>query len=409
MKTVYFDCFSGASGDMILGALVHAGVSERELIEQLKRLGVENYEVRFETVDRAGISATRALVTTGEERHHRGLSDIVKIIEDSSLSVSVKERAIKIFTKLAQAEAKVHNEPIERVHFHEVGALDAIIDIVGACICFDILGVERFVSSALHVGSGTVEMAHGRFPVPAPAVTEILRDVPVYSTDVRGELVTPTGAAIISTVCESYVPLPKMRIEQTGYGAGGREYNNFPNALRVFVGETEINARNGNDGLLVRDDTLPPSATSTLVERLLMLETNIDDCSPQTLGYVMDKAFASGALDCFFTGAQMKKNRPGTVVSILCRPADAERLRAMLFAETTTLGVRTTEVLRHAVARKIVTVETEYGEINLKVARLEDATERATPEYEDCRRAAESYGVSLLCVEQAARAAFAKS
>lgn len=391
---------------MILGALVHAGASERELVVELKKLGVANYEIEFTKVDRAGIDATRALVTTGEEHAHRKLSDIEKIINGSALTETVKERAIKIFTNLAQAEAKVHNEPIAQVHFHEVGALDAIIDICGACIGFEILGIERFVSSALHVGSGTIEMAHGRFPVPAPAVTELLRDVPIYQTDVRGELVTPTGAAIINTVCESYEPLPRMRIEATGYGAGGREYRNYPNVLRVFTGETEKNLRSGNKERSVADDALINSAMGATVERLLMLETNIDDCSPQTLGFVLDKAFASGALDCFFTHAQMKKNRPGTLVSILCRPADAARLREMLFTETTTLGVRVSEVTRHALAREIVTVETEYGEIDLKVAHLADSCVRATPEYEDCRRAAELHNVPLLRVEQAARAAY---
>lgn len=409
MKTLYFDCFSGASGDMMLGALVAAGVPEQELVAQLAQLGVSNYEVSFKTVDRAGISATRALVVTGEEHHHRRLSDIVKIIENSALAESVKDRAVKIFTKLAVAEAKVHNEPVERVHFHEVGALDAIIDIVGACICFDILGIERFVSSALHVGSGTVEMAHGRFPVPAPAVTEILRDVPVYQTDVRGELVTPTGAAIISAVCDSFVPLPAMRIERTGYGAGGREYRNFPNVLRVYIGETEKNAGSEDEGRTAVGDALESSATGATVERLLMLETNVDDSTPQTLGYVMDRAFELGALDCFFTGVQMKKNRPATLVSILCRQADAQKLREMLFAETTTLGVRTSEVLRHALAREVVTVETEYGKINLKVANLEDSVQRATPEYEDCRVAAKNFNVTLRQVVEAAREAFRES
>src|SRR2546423_2404146 len=222
MRLLYFDCFAGVSGDMTLGALVGAGADARALVEQLEQLDFGNFEIRFEQVDRAGISATRAVVTTEEQHHHRGLSQILKIIERSRLSVGVKDRAARIFTRLAEAEARVHNMPVEQVHFHEVGALDAIVDVVGACIGFELLGIDRFTASPLHVGSGTVEMAHGRFPVPPPAVAELLRGHPVYATDIAGELVTPTGAAIVSALCESYGPLPAMQLQATGYGAGGR-------------------------------------------------------------------------------------------------------------------------------------------------------------------------------------------
>ena len=244
----------------------------------------------------------------------------------------------------------MHNEPVERVHFHEVGALDAIIDVVGAAICFELLGVERFVSSPLHVGSGTVEMDHGRFPVPPPAVAELLKGVPFYSTDIVGELVTPTGAAIITTVCEEFGPIPQLKLEQTGYGAGTREYEKFPNVLRVLIGDDQ-------------------TSTST-DERLWMLETNMDDISPQILGHVMDRAFELGALDCYFTSVQMKKNRPGVMLSILCRDEQRSALSEMLFAETTTLGIRSYEVERRALDRKIVRVETQYGPIDVKVAQL---------------------------------------
>src|SRR5215213_10833776 len=239
MKTLYFDCFAGASGDMILGALVGVGVDAQRLVEQLALLDISGYEVEFDTADRSGISATRAHVRTAHEHAHRHLGDILKIINESRLDERIKERAAHIFSRLADAEARVHNLPVERIHFHEVGALDAIVDVVGACIGFELLGVERFVSSPLHVGSGMVEMAHGRFPVPPPAVAELLRGAPVYSTDVTGELVTPTGAAIVATVCEGFGAMPLMRVEATGYGAGTREYKNFPNVLRVIVGETE--------------------------------------------------------------------------------------------------------------------------------------------------------------------------
>ena len=387
MRTLYFDCYAGASGDMILGALVGAGADARLLLEQLSLLGVSDYEVEFSTVDRSGISATRAHVRTAEERKHRHLSHILKLINESRLSESVKHRASEIFQRLGAAEARVHNIPVERVHFHEVGALDAIIDVVGACICFELLAVERFISSPLHVGSGMVEMEHGRFPVPPPAVAELLKRAPIYSSDIQGELVTPTGAAIISAVCEEFGPLPLMKIERTGYGAGKREYQNFPNALRVLLGEDDRSA-----GLTD--------------ERLYIVETNIDDMSPQVLGYLMDKAFASGALDCYFTAVQMKKNRPGTLVSILCRPTDLDLMRELLLTETTTLGVRSYEVKRRALEREMLTVETPYGAIDVKVARTKGRTRKAMPEYEQCRAAAEKYGVALLDVERAAQDSF---
>lgn len=388
MRTLYFDCFAGASGDMILGALVGAGVDARALLGQLSRLGVSGFEVEFEIVDRSGISATRAHVRTGEQHHHRHLADIRKIISASDLSEAVKQRAGRIFTRLAEAEARVHNTPVERVHFHEVGALDAIVDVIGACVGFELLEVERFVCSPLHVGSGTVEMAHGRFPVPPPAVTELLRDAPIYATDVRGELVTPTGAAIISSVCEEYGALPPMRVERTGYGAGGREYERFPNVLRVMVGETEA---------------------TTNVEKLFVVETNVDDSSPQVVGHVMERALALGALDCYFTPAQMKKNRPGVLISILCEPKDREAMFQLLFDETTTLGARSYEVERRCLEREFVKVETEFGIISVKVGSLNGRVNVATPEYEECRAAAESSGVPLRVVEAAARAAFASA
>jgi len=396
MRTLYFDCFAGISGDMTLGALVAAGVDARELLERLALLDVPGYEVEFETVDRSGISATRAVVRlTKEEKHHRHLKDIEKIIGGSRLGDSVKERALKIFGRLAEAEARVHNVPVERIHFHEVGAVDAIVDVVGACIGFELLGVERFVSSALHVGSGTVEMAHGRFPVPPPAVAELLRGAPVYSTDVTGELVTPTGAAIVATVCEGFGAMPLMRVEATGYGAGTREYKNFPNVLRLIVGEAE--------------SAVAPGEGTEADEELLMVETNVDDVSPQVLGHLLDLALARGALDCYFTPVQMKKNRPGVLVSILCRPSEREALTGLLFEETPTLGVRSYAVRRRALEREAVTVETEFGTIAVKVARRAGRVLGATPEFEECRAAALAHGVPLRDVQEAARAAFRRS
>src|SRR5688572_14584816 len=239
MKTLYFDCFAGASGDMILGAMVAAGVDPNYLREQLALLRVDGFSINFETVNRSGLSATYARVETAHEHKHRHLSDIKQIIESSGLSEPVKQRAVQIFTRLAEAEARVHNEPVDHVHFHEVGALDAIVDVVGAAICFDTLKIERFVCSPLHVGSGMIQMAHGRFPVPPPAVAELLKGVPFYSTEIQGELLTPTGAAIITTVCDDFGPLPMMKVAETGYGAGTREYEKFPNVLRVLIGDDQ--------------------------------------------------------------------------------------------------------------------------------------------------------------------------
>jgi pyridinium-3,5-bisthiocarboxylic acid mononucleotide nickel chelatase len=403
MRTLYFDCFAGISGDMTLGALVGAGADERALKEQLTLLDLAGYEIGFEEVERSGINATRAVVRlTKEEHHHRHLADIHEIIRRSRLADTVKERAAKIFTRLAEAEARVHNVAVERIHFHEVGAVDAIVDVVGACIGFELLKIERFACSALHVGSGTVEMAHGRFPVPPPAVAELLRGAPVYSTDIIGELVTPTGAAIVSTLCESFGAMPRMKLLSTGYGAGAREYKNFPNVLRMLVGEAENSANDVVDESgAVKDEEL-----TFKDEELTVVETNIDDVSPQILGHVLEQALARGALDCYFTQAQMKKNRPGVLVSILCRPEDREAMFELLFAETPTLGVRSHGVLRRALERESVTVETEFGRIAVKVARLRGRVVGATPEYEECREAALKASVPLRAVQEAARAAF---
>ncbi|HEX8747281.1 MAG TPA: nickel pincer cofactor biosynthesis protein LarC [Pyrinomonadaceae bacterium] len=395
MRTLYFDCFAGASGDMILGALVGSGVDERLLLEQLSLLGVRGYEIEFGQVDRSGISCVKASVRVPHEHAHRHLGDILKIIYESGLSDRVKERAAHIFSRLAQAEARVHNMPVERIHFHEVGAMDAILDVVGACIGFEALAIERFVSSALHVGSGMVEMAHGRFPVPPPAVAELLKDAPVYSSEITGELVTPTGAAIISTVAGEYGALPAMKIERVAYGAGSREYQRFPNALRLMVGESEtVQANQGS-----RPGHQPKE------ERLVMLETNIDDMSAQRFGYLMERALEQGALDCFFTPVQMKKNRPAILVSILCRPEESGKLCELLFTETTTLGVRESEVRRRALERSIVSVETRFGAIDVKVAHLNGQVMNEMPEYEQCQAAARRAGVGLSVVEEEVRAA----
>jgi len=369
---------------MILGALVAAGVEPRALQAELQKLRVSGFEVSFETANRSGISATRAIVSTTTQHSHRHLKDIVKIIHDSELSETVKARAVQIFTRLAEAEARVHNQPVERVHFHEVGALDAIVDVVGAAICFELLKIEKFICSALHVGSGTIVIEHGTFPVPPPAVSELLKGAPIYSTDIRGELVTPTGAAIIASVCEEFGGLPVMKVLQTGYGAGTREYEKFPNVLRVLIGESE---------------------TSSTSEELWMLETNVDDMSSQVLGHVMDLALELGALDCFFTSIVMKKSRPAILISVLCRAESRSLLSEMIFRETTTLGLRSYAVNRQALEREVLSVQTDFGAIDVKVARLNGSVVKQMPEYEQCRVAAVTAKVPLRTVEEAVRRA----
>ncbi len=398
---------------MILGALIALGVDERELIEQIKLLDVSDFEIEFKTIDKSGISAIHADVKVPHEHAHRHLRTIEKIINDSRLTETVKSRAVKIFTKLAEAEAKVHGIAVEKVHFHEVGAMDAIIDVVGSCVGFEILKIEKFVCSKIHTGSGFVKMAHGKFPVPPPAVVELLKDIPIYSTEIEGELITPTGAAIIATVCDEFGEIPIIKVLQTGYGAGTREYKNFSNVLRLMLGEYDnvetptFYTPTTKDGkkLTILEWTIEAFVAqhefaeklrkqeeerkkNLITENLLLIETNLDDISPQILGFVMEQAFEIGALDCWFTPIQMKKNRPATLLSILCGEEKREVLSELLFTETTTLGIRVREIERNCLPREIVKVETEFGEVAVKVARYDGKIVNAKPEYEQIREIA---------------------
>jgi len=393
MKILYFDCFAGASGNMILGALVALGVDENDLIEQIKLLGAADFEIEFKTIDKSGIAAVHAEVKVPHEHAHRHLHHIEKIIGDSRLPETVKQRAIKIFTLLAEAEAKVHGVEIEKIHFHEVGAMDAIVDVVGACIGFELLEIERFACSKIHVGSGFVKMAHGKYPVPPPAVAELLKGAPIYSTEIEGELITPTGAAIIAAVCESYGQIPEMKIERTAYGAGTRDYENFPNVLRLMLGTSE-NCERRAESL----DAMNDGQTAT--DNLCLIETNIDDLSPQILGYVMERAFETGALDCWFTPIQMKKNRPATMISILCPKANKQALTELLYTETSTLGIRLSEIERECLPREIVEVETEFGKVDVKIARFKNKIVNAKPEYEQIREIALQSKKSLRAIER---------
>ena len=382
MRTLYFDCFAGASGNMILAALIVLGVDQKQLEQELAKLGLPELRLETEKVDRSGISALHVKVIALDEKKHRHLSDIARIIESADLAEKIKTRAIAIFTRLAEAEAKVHGISVEKVHFHEVGAIDAIADIVGACIGFELLGIERFVCSKINVGTGFVEMEHGKFPVPPPAVSELLSGVPVYSNEISGELITPTGAAIISTLCDSYGPLPEIELEQTGYGAGTRSYDGFPNVLRLLIGKSET-----------------VEVESRASDYLILIETNLDDISPQVLGFVMERAFELGCLDCWFTPIQMKKNRPATMLSVLCAPEKRELISELLYKETTTLGLRIRSVERECLPREIIRVATKYGDVDVKIARYNRSITNAMPEYEQVRRRAVENNVPYRTVQ----------
>ncbi len=391
---------------MILGALVALGVDRNELVEQLKRLDIADFEVEFTTKDKSGISAIHAEVKVPHEHAHRHLHTIEKIINDSKLDEKIKRRAIQIFTNLAAAEAKIHGIEVEKVHFHEVGAMDAIIDVVGACIGFELLGIEKFVCSKIHVGSGFAKMAHGKFPIPPPAVAELLKNAPIYSTEIEGELITPTGAAIISTVCDEFGNLPEMIVEKTAYGAGTRNYEGFPNALRLMLGfqisdsKFQISQQKSEIWNLESGIDQKPKTKN---QKLIQIETNLDDISPEILGFVMERAFEIGALDCWFTPIQMKKNRPATMVSILCKESDNDKFVELLVSETTTLGVRIREVERTCLSREISTVKTKFGEIQVKIARFGEKIVNIKPEFEMLKGIARRENLPLLEVEAEVR------
>ncbi|HEX6126847.1 MAG TPA: nickel pincer cofactor biosynthesis protein LarC [Pyrinomonadaceae bacterium] len=386
MRTLYFDCFAGASGNMILGGIIGLGVDPDDLTRELKSLSPVGFDIQFNHVDRSGIAAIHASVSVPDEKKHRHLSDIEKIIDASQVTARVKERSKAIFRRLAEAEARVHGIDTGRVHFHEVGAMDAIIDIVGACVGFDLLGVEQFVCSKIHVGSGFVDMAHGKFPVPPPAVIELVGGIPYYSTEVNGELATPTGVAIVTTLAGGYTASPELKVERIGYGAGTREYERFPNVIRLVLGESTA------------------VATGSGTDRLIQLETNIDDLSPQILGYVMERAFELGALDCWFAPIQMKKNRPAVMLSVLCEREKRKELTDLIYTETSTLGIRVREVERVCLEREIVSVSTEFGPVDVKIGRLDGKVVNAMPEYEQVRRIALENRVAFRAVRDAALA-----
>jgi hypothetical protein len=421
MRIAYLDCFSGISGDMFLGALVSAGVAPELLLETVRGLDIgASLEIRG--VDRNGISATKVdVIVDGqkdlpreeflqqhddqhehphahehEHQHahahshshqhhpHRGLKQIREIIRLAAIPDAAKNTATAIFQALGEVEAKIHHQDVETIEFHEVGSVDAIVDIVCAAVGADALRVDRWVSSPLNVGGGVVKCAHGTLPVPAPATLELLKNAPVYSSGVQKELVTPTGAAIVRTLAAAYGSFPSMKVEAVGYGAGGRNLPGMPNVTRLTVGESS------------------EARAAAPLERVTVIEANLDDMNPQVFGYVIDRLLEAGALDVFATPVQMKKSRPGLVLTVLARNQDVERLSKLIFAETTTLGMRLRQEQRLTLERQHVTVTTPWGDVRVKIGSLDGVVCNAAPEFEDCRRLAAGHGVPLKRVMQEA-------
>jgi uncharacterized protein (TIGR00299 family) protein len=443
MRIAYLECFSGMSGDMFLGALIDAGVSPRLLEETVAALNL-GARLEIARVVRSGISATKVDVWVDGEKdlpreeywakqhrhdhphdhphdhgshehsahehssaddssraespaphqhqHSRGLTEIREIIRKATLSETAKRTAIAIFEALGAAEAKIHATSIEKVHFHEVGAVDAMVDIVCAAVGAEALAVDEIVCSPLNIGGGSVECAHGTFPVPAPATVELLKDAPVYSTGLQAELVTPTGAAIVKVLATRFASFPEMKIERSGYGAGSREFAGLPNVVRLTLGRVA----SGLDG-------------KTASGMVTVLEANLDDLNPQVFGYVMDRLLEDGALDAFGVPVQMKKGRPGMLLTVLCKPEDASKFTQLIFTETTTLGVRRRDEVRQTLARRWENVRTQWGDVRIKIASMNGTVTNYAPEYEDCRRIATQHRVPLKTVIQEAARAYTNS
>ena len=396
MRIAYFDCFAGVSGDMTLGAFVDAGVDFDALKSELSKLGISEYEIKSEKVTKRGITGTDITVDLhhhhheDDHGHHHGRSytEIKRTIEESSLSDSVKSKAVAIFKRLGEAEAKVHDKDLEEIHFHEVGAVDAIVDIVGACICLDLLNIDEVYASPIPTFYGTVDMAHGKFPLPAPATSEILKGVPWRNLGIEGEIVTPTGAAILAELAESFGAMPAMVTKSIGYGSGKKDFG-IPNVLRIMIGETEERKEDAHSEVAV-------------------VESNIDDLSPQIYEVVMERLFTAGALDVYMTPIQMKKNRPATLLSVLCKPSDIPKMSEVLFEETSTIGVRIDIRKRMCLPREMVKLETKFGVIIMKIARRAGKIVNAHPEYEDCKAAAAKFSVPIKLVRDIAVAEFYK-
>ena len=378
MKTLIFDPFSGCAGDMILGALVSAGVDFEKFKSELSKLGVGGYELEKTEVMRHHISSTKVDVKIDEKNAHRHLKDIYEIIDKSSLDQSIKTRAKRIFSRLADAESAAHNTPPEKIHFHEVGAVDAIVDIVGACICIEMLDVEAIYSRPISLGGGFVKTAHGNMPIPAPATAELVRDFPAVFRKVDSELTTPTGAAIITTLAKPLQDIGDYEIKSIGYGAGSRDLEELPNFLRVFVAE--------------------PCGTHEY-DNILQIETNIDNQNPEVFSFLFEGLFELGAKDLFTIPIQMKKNRPGTLLTVLCAPEDKGRMTSFIFANSTTSGMRYCFLDRAKLKRSVETIKTSLGPVKTKVYIVE-GRKRYYPEYEDLKRLAFKHKISIIDLNQ---------
>jgi len=387
MKTAYFDCIAGASGDMLLGALVDAGLPAADLEAALAKLHIDDFHLHFGKILKNCFTATKVDVHAHDTAPERHLRDIREIVENSDVSENVKKRAMRVFTRICEAEGGIHGMSVDEVHLHEVGGVDAIVDVVGVLAGVEMMGIERVVVSPLPLGRGFIKGAHGQIPLPAPATVGLLKGVPIIGSPIDKELVTPTGAALLTELADAWGPMPAMTLQNVGYGAGTRDLV-IPNVLRILLG-----------------DSSPEGPW--LSETLTVLETHLDNDRGETIGHASQRLMAEGALDVVSIPAQMKKDRPAQVLKVLARPEDADRLEHIMFTETSTLGIRRTDTRRDSLHRHFDTVETRYGPIVVKVAHLPGGGLRATPEYEDCRKAAEKHGVALQTVTHEAEHAAA--
>jgi pyridinium-3,5-bisthiocarboxylic acid mononucleotide nickel chelatase len=385
-KILIMEPFSGISGDMMIGSLLDLGFNFDELKDKLSLLSLKGYKLSCEKCTRSGITATKFDVEAGHSHHHRGFTDIRQMIESSGLSPWVKEKSIECFRRLAEAEGKIHGTTLEKVHFHEVGAVDSIIDIVGTMIALESFMPAQIFSAPINVGQGTLQCQHGTYPVPGPAAQELLKGIPVFTNEVTGELTTPTGAALLATLVDSFGPRPMVKLLSAGYGAGTRQTPGNANVLRISFGELTENA----------SEKVSPE------EKVAVIDATIDDMSPQIYGYFQEKALAAGALDVYSTPIQMKKNRPALKLTCICSVADLDRLAELVFRETTTIGIRYNYAHRKTLGREFHKVETGYGTVTMKVSLLDGKKVNFVPEFEDCRRLASENGVALKEVQAAA-------
>ncbi len=380
MKTLYFDLIGGASGDMILGALLDTGLSIDTLRNLLEALNLSEFTIQAEKVDKNGFSATKVDIHVKKQPPERHLDEIKTVIQNSSLSKSIQTRALLIFERIAETEAAIHNKTIDQVHLHELGGTDTIIDVVGTLLALDHLGISSVYASPVPLGKGFVEGAHGQIPLPSPATIALLKEIPVYGKEIESELVTPTGAALLAELVDGFGPAPSMILENVGYGAGSRDLP-IPNLLRVLIGEISQSGK-------------------TTLDHLAILETNLDDLNPEIYPYVIESLFESGALDVTLTPIHMKKNRPGTKIQVLCEPVDVDAMRQILFRETTTLGIKQYFIERYALPRTIREIETPYGKVRVKIAELSPELKKISPEYDDCRKLAIEKGIPITLVYQ---------